>query len=459
MAKQAVDNFSKNLNPVIKHAIGDASKAMTETRLKTFSTAYPEEGKLENLRNLANKIKSGSIADRLEKAVERLEANGVKVLFAKDADEANRLALDIIQKKNAKKVVKAKSMTTEETELNHYLEKNGIEIVETDLGEFIIQLNNEKPSHIVKPAMHLRRQEIAKTFESFKVSAYNDDPKAITLSARKFLRDKYIKADVAITGANFVLAEEGAIVIATNEGNSRFSMAGAKTHIAIAGIEKVIPSARELAVFINLLARSATGQHSTIYTEFVSGAGSAKNSPEEMFLIFLDNGRSQIAGGEFAEILKCIRCGACMNRCPVFRLIGGHGYRATYPGPLGIVLSPLFARAADNFQAYADLPKACSLCGACAEECPSKIPLPDLIVKMRNLAKKEKLHVPNDVNLKPWAWFATSPKLWKFSLPFSKLGNLMPLGLIKFGPLWRWTKTRTLPKFKGGNFRKWSKNG
>lgn len=386
-----------------------------------------------------------------------LEANGVKVLFAKDAEEARNIILGILREKNAKNVVKVKSMTTEEIELNAFLEKNGVEAVETDLGELIIQIDGERPSHIVKPAIHRRRDDIAKSFEKHNIAPYDDEPTHITLNARKYLRKKYFNADVVISGANYVLAKEGAIVLATNEGNSRFSMAGAKTHIAIAGFEKVIPSARELSVFLNLLARSATGQHSTVYTDFVAGAGSAKNSPSEMYVVFLDNGRSKILGSEFADILKCMRCGACMNRCPVFRLVGGHAYRAVYPGPLGIVLSPLLAKDPSK---YADLPKACSLCGACADVCPAKIPLPDLILKMRDKMKREKMKVANDINFKGWAVLASSPKLWRAVMPLNKLANLIPLDLFKVGPLGRWLKTRTLPKFKGGNFRKWfSKNG
>ncbi len=458
MALQPVDKYCETISPSVKRAISDASKAGTAARAAIFANAYPEEGRVEKLRELANKIKSVSRADLLEQAVASLEAEGVKVLFAKDADEANEIVLSVINEKNGKRVVKAKSMTTEETELNHFLEPRGVDVVETDLGEFIIQLAEEKPSHIVKPAMHKTRYDIAKIFEKFKVSGYDEDPQAITLNARKFLRDKYLNADVAITGANYVLAKEGAIVLATNEGNSRFSMSGAKTHIAIAGLEKVIPSAREFGVFINLLARSATGQHSTVYTEFVGGAGSAKNSPQEMYVVFVDNGRSKLAGSDFDEILKCVRCGACMNRCPVFRLIGGHGYRATYPGPLGIVLSPLLA--GDKFAEFADLPKACSLCGACADVCPAKIPLPDLVLKMRDGAKKKKAKVANDVDMRPFAILASSPKIWRFGLPFANMANFLPLSLVKFGPLWRWSKTRAIPKLKAGKFRKWfDKNG
>ena len=457
MALQPIDKFCETLDPVVKNAVMLASVGSTVAREKILNAAYPEEGKTEHLRELANKIKSLKPSENLEKAVASLEANGVKVLFAKDAEEARNIILGILREKNAKNVVKVKSMTTEEIELNAFLEKNGVEAVETDLGELIIQIDGERPSHIVKPAIHRRRDDIAKSFEKHNIAPYDDEPTHITLNARKYLRKKYFNADVVISGANYVLAKEGAIVLATNEGNSRFSMAGSKTHIAIAGFEKVIPSARELSVFLNLLARSATGQHSTVYTDFVAGAGSAENSPSEMYVVFLDNGRSKILGSEFADILKCMRCGACMNRCPVFRLVGGHAYRAVYPGPLGIVLSPLLAKDPSK---YADLPKACSLCGACADVCPAKIPLPDLILKMRDKMKREKMKVANDINFKGWAVLASSPKLWRTVMPLNKLANLIPLDLFKVGPLGRWLKTRTLPKFKGGNFRKWfSKNG
>lgn len=457
MAIQPIDKFCETLDPIVKNAVTIASIGSTVGREKTLSEAYPEENKAEHLRDLANQIRAIKPSENFEKAVNSLERNGIKVLFASDAEEAQELILKIIKEKNAKNVVKVKSMTTEEIELNHFLEKNGIEAVETDLGELIIQIDNERPSHIVKPAIHRRRDDIARSFEKHNIAPYDEEPTHITLNARKYLRRKYFGADVVISGANYVLAEEGAIVLATNEGNSRFSMAGAKTHIAIAGFEKVIPSSRELSVFLNLLGRSATGQHSTVYTDFVRGAGSAKNSPEEMYVIFLDNGRSKILGSEFAEILKCMRCGACMNRCPVFRLVGGHAYRAVYPGPLGIVLSPLLAK---DIAEYADLPKACTLCGGCAEVCPAKIPLPDLILKMRDKVKKEHAKVANDINFKAWAILASSPKLWRLAMPFNRLANLIPLNLFKIGPLGRWLKTRTLPKFNGGKFRKWfSKNG
>jgi len=452
MAVQSIDNFSKTLDPAVKAAVEDACICGTKARAVCFENAYANDAKVNELRDLSNAIKSTKISENLEKAIANLEANGVVIHYANDSKEANEIIEKILKEENAKSVVKVKSMTSEEIELNHFLEAKGYNIIETDLGEFIIQLRNEKPSHIVKPALHLKRQQFAKSFAEHNVAPYNDDPTAITLSARKFLRGKYIKADVAISGANYILAEEGGIVLCTNEGNARFCLAGAKTHIAIAGFEKVIPSAKELSVFLNLLARSATGQHITTYNDFVFGKGSAKNSPKKMHLVFLDNGRSEILSSDFSEILKCIRCGACMQRCPVFRKVSGHAYRATYPGPLGIILSPLLG---DNLSELRDLPKACTLCGACQEVCPSNIPLPNLILKMRDKVKTEHLKVPNDINFFPFKILATMPWLWKFGMTMSSLANFVPLSWVKFGPLGRWNKSRTLPTFKGGKFRKW----
>ncbi len=457
MAIQPIDKFCENLNPRVKAAVHAASVGSTNARAQILKKAYPADSG-EKLRALANAIRSSGWTENLETAYESLERNGVKVLFAKDAAEARSMIYEIAAKRSAKNVVKVKSMTTEEIELNSFLISKGIDVVETDLGELIIQLDGDKPSHIVKPAIHRRRDDIAKSFEKFGIAAYDDNPEHITLNARKYLRKKYFNADIVVSGANYILAREGTVVLATNEGNARFSMAGAKTHIAIAGFEKTIPSARELAVFLNLLARSATGQNYTVYTDFVSGPGTAKNSPEEMFVIFLDNGRSRILGSEFADILKCMRCGACMNRCPVFRLVSGHAYRTVYPGPLGIVLSPLLA--GGDIDKLADLPKACTLCGACADVCPAKIPLPDLVLKLRDTLKRNGAKVPNDINFLPWSLLASSPKIWRLVIPLNKIANFLPLKFARFGTLGRWIKSRTLPKLRGGEFRKWlKKNG
>ena len=247
--------------PSVKKALTDASVASTEGRKKCLAAAYPEDGRVMRLRELANAIKSLPLSGLVERAADSLEKNGAKVLFASDAAEAREIILGILEAKGAKNVLKIKSMTTEEIGLNEFLGKRGIDAVETDLGELIIQLERERPSHIVKPAIHRTRRDIAKSFESHGIAEYDEDPQHITLAARKYLRRKYFSADAVVSGANYVLAKEGALVLATNEGNARFSMAGAKTHIALVGFEKVIPSARELAVFLNLLGRSATAQN------------------------------------------------------------------------------------------------------------------------------------------------------------------------------------------------------
>ena len=247
--------------------------------------------------------------------------------------------------RGATRMVKAKTMVSEEIGLAAYLEKRGIEALETDLGEFIVQIDKDHPSHIVRPIIHKNRAEIARSFEREGLGAYNDDPETITRRAREFLRHKYLAADVGLTGANFVSAESGRLVVVTNEGNSRFSLAAPRCHIALIGIEKLVPRDRDLALFLNLLARSATAQQITVYTEFISGPKltTQPDGPEEMHVIFVDNGRTEVLAGDCREILRCIRCGACLNVCPVYRQASGHAYRSVYPGPLGAVLSPLLA--------------------------------------------------------------------------------------------------------------------
>lgn len=455
--KQKIDEFCKNLNPEIKKSVFEACESGVKARVKCLNEAYPETNKIDELRVFANELRNVKLSELLEEAVENLEANGIKVHFAETIDEARKISEQILSETECKKVVKVKSMTTEELELNEYLEEKGFQITETDLGEFIIQIRHEKPSHIVKPAIHLNRKDFAESFEKFNVSSFNDDPKGITQNARRYLRKKYLEADAVISGANYVLAKEGGIVLCTNEGNARFSLAGARVHIAFAGFEKIIPSKKELAVFLNLLARSATGQDITVYTDFIFGAGKSKNSPKEMHLIFLDNGRSKIYESDFSEILKCIRCGTCMFKCPVFKQVSGHAYRATYPGPLGIVLSPLLGEGDGSLNELGDLPKACTLCGGCTEVCPSKIPLSDLILKMRDRVKSRHIKIPNDVNMKPFRILTRMPFIWRLSMRLNRLANLFPISLIKFGPLGRWQSSRKLPKLRGGKFRAWMK--
>ncbi|MCD6091781.1 MAG: iron-sulfur cluster-binding protein [Bacteroidales bacterium] len=315
--------------------------------------------------------------------------NGGKVIWAVDAEEARNEVLNILKKHGAKKVVKMKSMTTEEIELNTFLEKQGIESLETDLGEYIVQLANEKPYHIVTPAMHKSKEDIALLFNEKMGWDEGLSPEEITAKVRVILRDKFYNADVGITGANFLIADTGSIALTENEGNGALSMSMPPVHIAIAGIEKIIPSINDLDLFWPLLSSHGTGQRMTVYNSIISGPKKAReiDGPTENYVIILDNNRTQLLAQEEQRIaLSCIRCGACLNACPVYKNIGGHTYEATYSGPIGSVISPWLLGMKD----YKHLSFASSLCGACTEVCPVKIPLHDLLLLNRRDAVIQK---------------------------------------------------------------------
>ncbi|RRJ94659.1 iron-sulfur cluster-binding protein [Opitutaceae bacterium TAV4] len=457
--RQPIDQFAARLaadKPATRAAVYDGSKSGYDARLRALTNSYTTPNKL---RHLAGRIKQHVVENLdtyLPQVEARLTANGAQVHWATDADEACAHVHRIMQARGATKMVKAKTMVSEEIHLADYLEKRGMECLETDLGEFIIQIDHDHPSHIVKPIIHKNRREIATSFEKNGLGAYNDDPTTITRRARQHLRHKYLAADVGLSGANFVSAESGRLVLVTNEGNSRFCLAATPVHIALVGIEKILPRDRDLGVFLNLLARSATGQQLTSYTEFIRGPKSANqpDGPEEMHVIFVDNGRSDVLASNCREILRCIRCAACLNVCPVYRQASGHAYRAVYPGPVGAVLSPLLA--GKKFPEMADLPKASSLCGACNEVCPVNIPIPDLLLRLRDRAKQEKSKVAA-ADVPPMGAFgllATSPTLWKTAMATGGLSKLVPTALMpRAGKTW--VNTRGLPEWRGGKFRKW----
>lgn len=321
--------------------------------------------------------------------------NGGKVIWAQDSAEALREINRIFKEKSATKVVKSKTMTTEEIHLNEFLEEKGIEVVETDLGEYIVQLAGQKPYHIVTPAMHMSKKDIAELFaEKLKIEP-TDDARELTLTARRLLREKYLTADIGITGGNFLIADIGGIAVTENEGNARLSTTFPKTHIAIVGIEKLIPAMEDLGLMWQMLATSGTGQPVTVYNTILTGPRKPgePDGPDEMYLILLDNGRSDLlADPEKRVALKCIRCGACLNTCPVYKNIGGHTYKTTYSGPIGSVISPHFL----GMKEYKHLSYASSLCGACSTVCPVKIPIHDLLLLNRNQAVKEKLSAPSE---------------------------------------------------------------
>lgn len=455
--KKSIDEFARDLREETRNAVYQSTKSTHTKRTQVLFDHFPDPN---YLRTLAGNVKQHVIENLdtyLPTVEKKLTENGVKVHWASTSEDANNAVLAIMQARGATRLVKAKTMVSEEIGLGDFLAAKGIESLETDLGEFIVQLDHDHPSHIVRPIIHKSRREIAVCFEKNGLGAYNDEPAVITQRARVFLRQKYLQADVGLTGANFVVAESGRLVLVTNEGNSRFSLAAPKCHIALVGIEKILPRDQDLALFLNLLARSATAQQITSYTEFISGPRSETqpDGPEEMHVIFVDNGRTDALASDCREILRCIRCGACMNVCPVYRQASGHAYRSVYPGPVGAVLSPLLA--GKNFPELADLPKASSLCGACQEVCPVNIPIPELLLRLRDKNKRE--HGPSSGTppMGAFSMLASSPLAWRSAMAMGGLVNKIPPALLP-APVGNWLDKRTLPDWHGGDFRKWMKN-
>ncbi len=457
---QQIDRSARDLDPEVRHSNFMGAKLKSERRYAALERDYEDPDQLRQTAGLIKQHTLEHLDTYLEQAERSFQSKGVHVHFAFDDEALNARVLDIMNDNGAQSLVKSKSMLTEETHLLDYLEKKGKEVVETDLGEFILQLDHDHPSHIVTPIVHKNRRGIAETFEREHIGPdYNDDPATITRRARTYLRQKYLDADVGLTGANFVSAESGRIVLVTNEGNARFCMAANKIHIAVVGIEKLVPTDRDLGLFINLIGRSGTGQQLTVYNQFVGGpkAEGRPHGPEQMHVIFVDNRRTEVLASDCREILRCIRCGACLNVCPIYRQSGGHAYRRVSPGPVGAVLSPLLA--GNRFPELADLPKASSLCGACNEVCPVDIPIPDLLLRLRDKAKREgaKEAMKGTPNLALWATLCSQPALWKTALSMGHTMNYIPTEMIPHPSARAWQGTRKLPKFEGGEFRKWFK--
>jgi L-lactate dehydrogenase complex protein LldF len=374
-----------------------AEKSRDDThRLKILKAISTYEVKVDEMKsdqfvdwnvaqNKATEIKK-YVVDKLPELLQEFEkkitANGAKVLWAKDKDEAQKYIYDIVNQFEAKKIVKSKSMTTEEIDFNEFCESKGLEVIESDLGELIVQLAGEKPYHIVTPAMHKSKKEISELFAEKLGSAESDSAAELTMFAREHLRTTYTSADIGVTGANFLIADSGAVVLTENEGNIRLSTSCPPVHIAIAGIEKVLPRLSDLSLFLPLLATSGTGQQITGYNSIFRGPKKKNeiDGPQHMFVILLDNGRSNLySDPDFRETLQCIRCGACLNTCPVYRTIGGHSYNTTYQGPIGSVITPHLK----NFESWNHLSSASSLCGACTQVCPVSIDLHHLLLLNR----------------------------------------------------------------------------
>ena len=435
-------------NPFLRQSFRGAMDFLINKRI----TQFPDAEELETLRALGEQIRQynlGKLPSLLVQLEENLTRNGIKVHWAETPDEANAIILGICQAHSAKLMVKGKSMVSEEIELNHACAAVGIEAMESDMGEYIVQLAGEKPSHIIMPAIHKTKEEIARLFKE-KVPGvdYTDNVDELIQIGRKVLREKFLVADIGLSGVNFAVAETGTLCLVENEGNGRLSTTAPPVHIAITGIEKIVEKLDHVPPLLSLLTRSATGQNISTYFNMISSPRKAgeKDGPNEVHLVLLDNGRSQAyADEELRKTLQCIRCGACMNHCPVYTRIGGHAYGTTYPGPIGKIISPHML----GLEATATMATASSLCGACGEVCPVRIPIPDLLMRLR----EESFTAPHANPTmrgqgagysalitgiwRGWAWVYRSPGLYRtVTWLGSRFGWLMP---SKQGP---WTTVR-----------------
>ncbi|GBF21816.1 lactate utilization protein B [Arenibacter sp. NBRC 103722] len=405
----------------------------------------------QELRETASEIKL-NVLSHLDTYLEEFEkmalSNGVHVHWALDGDEHNKIVKDILEKHRVKKLVKSKSMLTEECSLNPYLEKYGIEIVDTDLGERIIQLAKEKPSHITAPAIHKKKEEIDQLFQkTMGTPPSNGDPQFLVNAARADLRKRFLNAEAAITGVNFAMADTGGFVVCTNEGNADLGVHLAPVHIACMGIEKLIPKVEHLGVFLRLLARSANGQSITSYSSHFF----KPRKGQEMHIIIVDNGRSkQLASEEFRNSLKCIRCGACMNTCPIYRRSGGHSYGSTIPGPIGSILSPNIDK-----KKYSSLPFASTLCGSCTDVCPVKIDIHSQLYKWRQNIMKEHPDRIKKLAMKTNQAVFEHPNLYNIvGIIMRRAIKLLPKGIL-YNKLNIWGKQRDLPNVPSKSFKEW----
>ncbi|MGY0218429.1 LutB/LldF family L-lactate oxidation iron-sulfur protein [Endozoicomonadaceae bacterium StTr2] len=449
--KERVD---RDLNdPALRHNFREAMDFLMDKRKGRFT----DDHQLQLLRDRGSSIRKRALSklpDLLEQLESKLRENGIRVHWAETPEEANSIVLDIARHHGAKTMIKGKSMVSEETELNEFLEHNGIEAIEADMGEFILQLAEDKPSHIVMPAIHKTKEDIARLFEqNLDDCEYTEDVDTLIQSARKELRRRFHAADIGLTGVNFMVAETGTLVLVENEGNGRMATTVPKVHIAMTGIEKVIERLDDLPPLLTLLTNSATGQPVTTYVNMISSPRKQdEDGPEEVHLVLLDNGRTiPYADEEMRQTLQCIRCAACMNHCPVYTRLGGHAYGTTYPGPIGSILSPHLL----GLEETKDLPSASSLCGACGEVCPVRIPIPDLLRRLRHEGvrklKKDEAPVIRGHGAKythtekaawlSWSKLYSSPAMYRtFALSATLLRGLTP------SKMKGWTDYRTSPK-------------
>jgi L-lactate dehydrogenase complex protein LldF len=440
----------------LQKALGNARGRLVTARARSIL----DLDNFEDIRQAAADIRDHCLSYLdvyLEEWERNAKAAGTIVHWAESYEEVNRLVLEIAQKNSVRKIIKSKSMLGEETGLNEYLERGGVVVKETDLGEYIIQQAGDYPSHIIAPAVHKSKDEIADLFAEKHQRPRLDDITALTHEAREILRPHFLDADMGITGANFLIAETGSAMIVTNEGNGRMTTTMPRVHVAIASIEKCLPTLEDFSLIMRLLARSATGQAISNYLSFATGPKREgdEDGPGEFHVIIVDVGRSRVLASDLREALRCIRCGACMNHCPVYQNVGGHAYGWVYPGPIGSVLTPAYV----GIENAIDLPNAATLCNQCGVACPVKIPLPDLMRKLREKQVELKLRPAAErFGIRAWTWVASRPWLYSLSTRIgARIGKL--LGgkgrLLHWLPpgASQWTRGRDLPAPRGKTFR------
>ena len=452
-------------NPRLQAAVRNATQRMASGRT-TAVAAFPE---MDAMRDHARAIRAHTIA-RLDHYLRlfagNIERRGGRVHFAATAEDAVRIVCDIAAQHEVRTIVKGKSMVSEEIHLNDGLEAKGIEVIETDLGEFIVQLDRDHPSHIVMPIIHKDRHDVAKLFRRT-LNATDDeveDAPRMARLARRVLRAGFLRADMGISGGNFGVAETGSVCITTNEGNGRLTTSVPRIHVALMGIERLVPTLDDLGVMLQILGKSATGQKLTVYSNVMSGPrryggaeGDESDGPEQFHVVLVDNGRSSLVGSELAEILYCIRCGACLNSCPVYQQLGGHAYGSVYPGPVGAVLMP----AIGGLPQWHDLPQASSLCGACREVCPVRIDIPRMLLELRDKTTVQGL-TPRWVTfgLSVFRRVATRPALFRRAQATASwlTRRAAKDGWVRWlpGHMTRWSQKRDFPAFAAKSFqRQW----
>ncbi|GAB4321312.1 MAG: LutB/LldF family L-lactate oxidation iron-sulfur protein [Candidatus Sumerlaeia bacterium] len=458
-SKPRPDEFARGLDPRVQEAVHANTARKVAARRETLERLFGEN--LTALRRHAGDIRQHVVEhldDYLARFVHSARAAGWTLHRAADDRQACQIVIALLKEAGARRIVKGKTMVSEEIGLNAALESAGFSVLETDLGEFILQIDHDHPSHIVTPVIHKSLEDVAAIFEREKLGPASGSPEELAMRARARLRAEFERADAGISGVNFAVAESGRVCIVENEGNNRFCTSVPRLHIALMGIEKIIPRDADLALLLKLLAVSSTGQALNVYTHFLRGARrpGEPDGPDAAHLVLVDNGRSRIAAGEFAPILRCIRCGACLNVCPVYRQATGHGYGSVYPGPVGAVLSPIL-RISDMMPRFSELPKASSLCAACEEVCPVNIPIPELLLRLRRDLARRGLKMKGDPPFTPWRRLATRPMLWRLALGALQVLGWRPAVLLGPAALRRWAHNHNLPPPPppGESFRSW----